>query len=172
MSARAEPAMSERPSESFASLFEAETRDQPQQRSRPLALGERCRAEVVQVGRDAVFLEILDRNAGGKRPQALMNLIDLHAPDGTVTVKAGDVLEGVVVELDGRSGEIRLGRSMGKPAGADEVATAHAAGVPVEGKVSGVNKGGLEVEVAGIRAFCPVSQIDRGFTADPQALVG
>jgi small subunit ribosomal protein S1 len=42
----------------------------------------------------------------------------------------------------------------------------------VEGKVTAVNKGGLEVEVASLRAFCPTSQIDRGFVADPQALVG
>jgi small subunit ribosomal protein S1 len=82
------------------------------------------------------------------------------------------VIEAVFVEREARSGELRLGRSMGKPAGLDEIATAYAAGVAVEGKVTGVNKGGLEVEVAGLRAFCPISQADRGFVADPQALIG
>lgn len=164
--------MSDRPSESFAAMFEAETHGQPDARSRALELGERCRAEVVQVGRDAVFVEILERSASGKRPQAFMNPEDLRGPTGELAVAAGDVVEGVVVELDSRGGGVRLGRSMGKPAGVEEIATAQAAGVPVEGKVSGINKGGLEVEVAGLRAFCPISQADRGFTADPQALVG
>ncbi len=35
-----------------------------------------------------------------------------------------------------------------------------------------VNKGGLEVEVHGVRAFCPVSQIDVRFVGDPSTFVG
>jgi small subunit ribosomal protein S1 len=38
--------------------------------------------------------------------------------------------------------------------------------------VKAVNKGGLEVEIHGIRAFCPVSQIDVRFVGDPAAYVG
>src|SRR5262249_46402954 len=37
---------------------------------------------------------------------------------------------------------------------------AYADGLPVEGKVTAVIKGGYEVMVAGLRAFCPFSQID------------
>jgi small subunit ribosomal protein S1 len=172
----ASEAMSDRPadpSDSFASMFEAEAAAQPATaRSRPLSLGERCRAEVVQVGRDGVFVEILDRAAGGKRPQAFIGHDDLRNAKGELEAKVGDVLEAVVVEIDARSGETRLGRSMGRPAGLDEIATAHAAGVAIEGKVAGVNKGGLEIEIGGVRAFCPISQADRGFVADPQTLVG
>jgi small subunit ribosomal protein S1 len=42
----------------------------------------------------------------------------------------------------------------------------------VEGTVSGVIKGGFEVQVAGVRAFCPVSQIDAQFVEEPQVFVG
>jgi small subunit ribosomal protein S1 len=45
-------------------------------------------------------------------------------------------------------------------------------GLPVEGVVKAVNKGGLEVEVHGVRAFCPVSQIDVRFVGDPSTFVG
>ncbi len=45
-------------------------------------------------------------------------------------------------------------------------------GLPVEGIVKAVNKGGLEVEVHGVRAFCPVSQIDVRFVGDPTSFVG
>jgi small subunit ribosomal protein S1 len=45
-------------------------------------------------------------------------------------------------------------------------------GSPVEGHVTGVIKGGLEVEMAGARAFCPASQIDLGYVEDLSAFVG
>jgi small subunit ribosomal protein S1 len=160
--------------ESFGAMFEAEAQVHAKgpQKQRALSLGERCRAEVVQVGRDQVFVEILEHSTLGKRPQAYLRFEDVSDAAGQISAKVGDVIEAVVVELDPRSGEVRLGRSMGRPAGLDELANAQAAGVPVEGKVSGVNKGGLEVEVAGLRAFCPISQADRGYLADPQTLIG
>lgn len=161
--------MTDRPSDSFASLFEAESRGQSQKKARLPALGERVRAEVVQLGKDSVFVELL-ADGFGKRVQAYLNLDDVRGADGQVQLKPGDTLEAVVVEI--KSGEVRLGRGMGRPQGADELERAFQAGVSVEGKVSGVNKGGLEVEVAGIRAFCPISQADRGFLADPKSLVG
>jgi small subunit ribosomal protein S1 len=161
--------MPERPTDSFASLFEAESRGQTHKKARLPALGERVRAEVVQLGKDAIFVE-LPGEGFGKRVQAYLNLEDVRNTDGKVELKPGDVLEAVVVEL--KQGEVRLGRGMGRPQGADELERAFQAGVSVEGKVTGVNKGGLEVEVAGLRAFCPVSQADRGFLADPSSLVG
>jgi small subunit ribosomal protein S1 len=158
---------------SFAAMFEAETQGQTglkEGRSRGLSLGQRCRGEVVQVGRDSVFVEIVDPPSVGKRQQAYARYADLADASGQLTVKVGDVIDAVVVEIEG--GELRIGRSMGRPAGLDELARAHEAKVAVEGKVTGVNKGGLEVDIAGVRAFCPTSQADRGFVADLQTLIG
>ena len=45
-------------------------------------------------------------------------------------------------------------------AGIDNLREAMNSGLPVEGKVTGENKGGYTVELAGVRAFCPFSQID------------
>ncbi|MEI6834014.1 MAG: S1 RNA-binding domain-containing protein, partial [bacterium] len=45
-------------------------------------------------------------------------------------------------------------------AGIDNLREAMNSGLPVEGKVSGENKGGYTVELAGVRAFCPFSQMD------------
>jgi small subunit ribosomal protein S1 len=161
--------MTDKSNDSFASLFEAETRGQSAKKLRVPALGERVRAEVVQLGKDAVFVELLGEGFG-KRAQAYLKHEDVRGSDGQVTLKLGDQLEAVVVEVEG--GELRLGRTMGRPQGADELERAYQAGVAVEGKVSGVNKGGLEIEVAGLRAFCPISQADRGYLADPNSLVG
>ena len=44
--------------------------------------------------------------------------------------------------------------------------------IPVEGRVSGVIKGGFEIDLSGIRAFCPLSQIDLRFCEKPEEHIG
>src|SRR6058998_148902 len=44
--------------------------------------------------------------------------------------------------------------------------------VPVEGKVSARNKGGFDVNIGGLRAFCPLSQIALGKIDNPDQFVG
>jgi small subunit ribosomal protein S1 len=79
-----------------------------------------------------------------------------------VVVHTGD--RGVVVSK-GR------GRTKGEHA-RQALIDAAQSGLPVEGVVKGANKGGLEVEVHGQRAFCPMSQIDVRFVGDPATFVG
>jgi small subunit ribosomal protein S1 len=161
----------DQPKNDFASLFEASTSEEPKAKARPLQLGERCQVVVVQVGRDVVFAEVEGRGSLGQRVEAYFQVADLRGPDGQLSVKPGDRLEATVVEIDA-SGGTRLGRSAGRPAGLDALLSAKESGVPVEGKVTGVNKGGLDVDLGGARGFCPMSQIDRGYVADPQSYVG
>jgi small subunit ribosomal protein S1 len=42
-----------------------------------------------------------------------------------------------------------------------ELEQAYAHGIAIEGLVTGENKGGYDVQIGGVRAFCPGSQIDR-----------
>jgi small subunit ribosomal protein S1 len=57
--------------------------------------------------------------------------------------------------------EVRLSTKVRQGAQARQaLAVAAQSGVPVEGKVAAVIKGGYEVTVAGLRAFCPLSQMD------------
>jgi small subunit ribosomal protein S1 len=44
--------------------------------------------------------------------------------------------------------------------------------IPVEGRVIERNKGGFTVEVAGLRAFCPISQIELRFCDNPDVHLG
>jgi small subunit ribosomal protein S1 len=89
---------SDRPGESFAALFE---QSGATPKRKPPKVGEIVEAVVVQVGRDAVFVEI-----EGKR-QAFLEAIELKAPDGTTTVSVGQSMRARVLSTDG--GEIRLG---------------------------------------------------------------
>jgi small subunit ribosomal protein S1 len=53
-----------------------------------------------------------------------------------------------------------------------ELEQAYAQGLPVRGNVTAVVKGGVEVQVAGVRGFCPISQIDSRFVEDAAVYVG
>ncbi|CAN5924890.1 30S ribosomal protein S1 [soil metagenome] len=153
--------------DSFAAMFEQQP-VAPRKR-RAIRVGDRVDAIVIQVGRDAVFVEIVDGKV-----QAFLEAAELREDDGTMSVKVGDKLSAHVVEVNEDEGILRLGRSLGKPGSLAALETAKAAGLGVEGKVTGVNKGGLEVELAGTRAFCPMSQVDarRIEDEDAKALIG
>ena len=75
------------------------------------------------------------------------------------------MIRGHVVRIDD-DGTPELGRRLGKGMSLDELEAARAEGLHVEGKVVGVNKGGVSVDLGGVRAFCPISQIDRAYVAD------
>jgi small subunit ribosomal protein S1 len=155
----------DKPSDSFAALFEQQGHKTPA-RGKTYRVGERIDAVVSRVGKDAVFVEL-----DGKR-QAWIDGAELRAADGTIPYNVGDSITASVVEVD-RSGNIRLGRSMGKASSLAALETAKEAGVAIEGKVVSVNKGGFEIDLSGgAKGFCPVSQIDSRFVQDPSSFVG
>ncbi|MCL2726646.1 MAG: S1 RNA-binding domain-containing protein [Polyangiaceae bacterium] len=158
--------MTDEKEDSFAVLFERE-RVTPKRRRTP-RVGERLEGVVVQVGRDAVFVEL-----DGKL-QAFFEADELRDPEGTIALSEGDKIVAHVVEVDPQRGVIRLGRSMGKPSSIAALEQAKAAGLSVDGKVTGVNKGGLDIDFGGTRAFCPMSQIDqvRVDEANVKAFIG
>jgi small subunit ribosomal protein S1 len=152
--------------DSFAAMFEREAAGKQPARRRSYRIGDRLDAIVVRIGKDSVFVEL-----DGKQ-QAFLEAAELRDAEGNVTVKEGDRLSAHVVEVDDRKGFIRLGRTLGKPGNLAGLETAKASGLGVEGKVTGVNKGGLDVDFGGTRAFCPVSQIDTRRVEDPSQFVG
>ncbi len=152
--------------DSFAALFEGQGASTPARRKR-VRVGDRLEAVVVQIGRDLVFVEL-----DGKQ-QAFIEAAEVRDPDGTINVKEGETIRAHVVEVDDARGTVRLGRSLGRPGNLAAIEQAKETGVAVEGKVTGVNKGGLEVDLGGgARAFCPMSQADARFVEDANALVG
>ncbi|MDB4997783.1 MAG: ribosomal protein S1p, partial [Myxococcaceae bacterium] len=152
--------------DSFASMFEGQGGVVPPRQRRQLKVGDRVQGKVVQVGTDSVFVEI-----DGMR-EAYLEANELRAADGTLGVKVGDTIAAHVIEADESTGQVRLGRSMGKSAGGAALEMSKASQLPIEGKVTAVNKGGLEVDIAGARAFCPMKQIDVEFVKEPGEFVG
>jgi small subunit ribosomal protein S1 len=155
--------MSDEP-ESFAALFAKE--EMPGGRARRYEVGDEVEAVVAHVTDDAVFVDL------DAKQQGWFDRPDLTAPDGTLGVKVGDPITGRVLLVEKGTGHVKLGSGFGRDAGREQLAVAAEQGLPVEGKVTGTNKGGAEVEVAGLRGFCPFSQLDTRYVEDPAGFVG
>ncbi|HTP50163.1 MAG TPA: S1 RNA-binding domain-containing protein [Anaeromyxobacteraceae bacterium] len=147
---------------SFADLL-ANAEDRPRRR---FEAGEKVAGKILQIGQDVAFLEL-----GSGLADGMIEVVELKDDSGNLEFRPGDIVDGVVVKGGERGVVVSRGRAR---LHADRRALFEAAraGLPVEGVVKGHNKGGLEVEVMGQRAFCPVSQIDVRFVGDPATFVG
>ena len=149
---------------SFADML-ATSAEAPQKRHQ---VGDKVAAKIIQIGHDVAFLEL-----GSGVAEGMIDLAELVDENGVLQARVGDIVDGVVVKGGERGVVVSKGRASTRQH-RDREALIEAAqtGLPVEGLVKAVNKGGLEVEVLGQRAFCPVSQIDVRFVGDPAAFVG
>src|SRR5262245_22322885 len=117
-----------------------------------LEIGQVVKGRVILVGEENVFVDV-----GGKG-EAWIERGELTDEAGRLRVRVGDEVEATVVST---GDEVRLSYKLRQGAHAREaLAMAASTGLPVEGKVAAVIKGGYEVTVAGLRAFCPFSQMD------------
>ncbi len=144
--------MAERDEDFAALLAESEAGARQQ-----LMVGETVRGRVIALGGGSAFIEI-----GGKG-EAVIDLGEFVDPTtGEPAVAVGDQIEATVVDDGRRSGTVLLKRTVGRGGhvpGELEQALAH--GIAVEGVVTAEVKGGFQVQIGAVRAFCPGSQIDR-----------
>ena len=133
---------------------------QPQEGSQQsdAAAGNTRKGKVIRIGADEVFIDL-----GGKS-QAMAPLVQF------TEVKVGDEFEFTIDHFDARQGVLLVNRK--------GVLTSNASwenldvGSLVEGMVTGMNKGGLELEIKGMRAFMPAGQVDLYFQKDISTFIG
>lgn len=149
------------PEDDFGALFEASLK----KKRKRLQPGEKAKGTVISVGEKRVLLDMGDGLDG------MMEFSELAPPGEKPTVKVGEVLEGYVLRADDRT--VELGRSLGRSGGSKAaLEQAQQSGLPVEGTVAEVNKGGYVVDVGGTRCFCPLGQMDLRRIEDPAVMVG
>src|SRR2546430_3403985 len=132
--------------EDFTAMFAREA-------ARPvLEVGQIVKGRVIHITAESVFVDV-----GGKG-EAWIERAELTDDEGRLRVAVGDEVEATVVST---GDEVRLSHKLRQGAQARQaLAVAAQTGIPVEGKVAAVIKGGYEVTVGGLRAFCPFSQMD------------
>ncbi|MEZ5283977.1 MAG: S1 RNA-binding domain-containing protein [Vicinamibacterales bacterium] len=146
------------PEDDFAAMLEASFA------VKPLTKGQTVEGTIVRIGAEVALVDV-----GGKS-EAVIEVGELKDAEGDLEVAVGDRLQATVIST---SGGITLSRRLARRAATDrQIEEAFRAGLPVEGTVQGVGKGGYEVRIGESRAFCPFSQIDLVRTEDPAVHVG
>lgn len=148
----------------FAAMFAESEKAGTKTKKRP-KVGDQITGKIISLGKDAVFVDV-----GGKA-EGVLERGEVSDPEGKLLVKIGDTVEARVVADAGGVLTLRVKIGRGPEARA-ELQQAQELGIPVEGTVTEVIKGGVSVDVAGVRGFCPASQIDVRFVDDLTVYVG
>ncbi|HEX8169468.1 MAG TPA: 30S ribosomal protein S1 [Thermoanaerobaculia bacterium] len=132
-----------------------------------LAEGGIIRGRVIKVTPSDVVVDI------GYKSEGLLPLHEVTGYDGQVRVKRGDEIEVFVERLEDASGYVALSREKAARMRVwDDIEAAYKADQPIGGRVIERVKGGLQVDVGGVKAFLPGSLIDTKPVKNLDALRG
>ncbi|HEY3057282.1 MAG TPA: 30S ribosomal protein S1 [Thermoanaerobaculia bacterium] len=119
------------------------------------AEGEIVRGRVVKLTPTEVVVDI------GYKSEGLLPISQVTTYDGQVKIKPGDEIEVFVERLEDASGYVALSREKAERMLVwDRIEAAYKADQPISGRVVDRVKGGVAVDVGGIKAFLPGSLID------------
>lgn len=159
--AKARPVQDDGPlptTDDFAAMFAGESFS-----LREPEVGDAVSARVISISGETAFVDLSAKSEGAI---ATSEFVDA---DGNLTIAVGDEIQARVISV---RGGIHLSRALTRGSGGSDIlAQAWQAGIPVEGKVTGTNKGGFDVDVLGARGFCPFSQIDVN-AGEPEQYIG
>lgn len=122
--------------------------------------GEKVTGIITKIGSEEYFIDIQAKN------EAIIKKTDF-----TSDMNVGDEISAYVISST--SSEIILSTKLSaQHSSKQSLFDALNNKIPVQGKVSGVSKDGLTVNLFGQRAFCPISQVDIKFTDDINSFLG
>ena len=148
----------------FAALFEGGGETSVPKRL-SFEVGEKIEGPVTHIDSTYIYVDI------GTRGEARAPRAQYIDKQGELEVEVGGTHEFFVLRFT-RDG-IELGKHLDtKEAGLGAIEEAQSSGVPLQGRVTSKNKGGFVVDVNGVEAFCPVSQIDLHNSDDLDVYIG
>jgi len=119
-----------------------------------------CRGKVISIDKDDIFIDL-----GGKS-QGLLHSSEL---DPDEHLEPGQEIDVIIVNYDPRDGLVILSK---KAAQHRLIWSNLKKGSEIEAQVTGRNKGGLEMDIKGIPAFMPASQVDVRHIEDLNPYIG
>ena len=135
--------------ESFAKLLEKSSTQNMR-----LAPGQKVKARVVSISGDFVYIDL-----GGKS-EGVIDLEEFREKDGSVRIQEGAEVEAFFLSVQNGVRKLTTLVNGFSAVELKSIQGAYEAGFPVNGEVKREVKGGFEVQVGGVRCFCPHSQID------------
>lgn len=150
--------------ESFAQLMEESFKP-----ARSMQVGDEVQATVIGFDKDNIFLDL------GTRLDGMLKRSDLSEKDNkkiaegqTLTIYVTGRGEGIWYCSTRVGGGDTSGDDTHHAAALSALEDAFNRNIPIEGKITGISKGGFEVQVMGLQAFCPLSQIDKHYCDNPE----
>ena len=136
--------------EDFGSILEKFEQEQTVYHS-----GELVEGKVVGLSERGVLIDF------GYKSEGIAPIEDFTSPDGEVTVEKGETVEVIIRSISSGDAPPMLSRSDALSRKSwDIVEKAFNDEVPITGRVVEVTKGGLRVDIGGVEAFLPGSQVD------------
>ncbi len=128
--------------------------------------GTLVRARVLQIRSGAVMVDL------GYKSDGIIP-VEQFTEDELKILKPGDEIEVLLEAAEDTNGNILLSRDKAKKLQVwDDLNRAYQSGTPVKGKVLSTIKGGLSVDIGGVVAFLPGSQVDVKPTQNIGRMVG
>ncbi len=121
-------------------------------KSKSVQKGEEITGKIINITDAYIFIAV------GDKQDAYAEKSEYFDANGELVYKIGDMLTGFVVKKS--ETEIVISKSLNKSHATKSVLKdAFERKIPVSGKVQSIIKGGYSVDVLGVRAFCPLSQM-------------
>ncbi len=120
--------------------------------SRDLNVGDPVEGRIISIGSSRIYVDT------GTKSDGVVEKSELLDENNELPFSTGDPIKLYVVSVN--ESEIILSKAISGAGMAAMIEDAYRGRTPVEGRVTGVVKGGFTVDIMGKRAFCPVSQMD------------
>lgn len=134
---------------SFKELFEQKYKDME------IKEGSILEGKIAAIRRDVVVVDV------GLKSEGLINAEEFKNFDGEIAAKVGDTVRVMVEQLEDNEGNLVLSKEKADALESwDRVVSVYEKEELIEGVVFNKIKGGMSVNLGGIKAFLPASQID------------
>lgn len=143
----------------FAELFEGKL-NEPKD-------GDIIKGKIIQVSNDYVMIDI------GYKSEGLVPIKEFLDESGNSTVKVGDEIKVLIERREDDKGYIVLSKAKADQLKIwDVIIESHDTGKPIDGTITQRVKGGFYVDIVGVTAFLPGSQVDLKPVRNQDKLVG
>ena len=146
-------------SSEFAALFTESLKDRPER-------DKIIEGTVVRVDVDTVLVDI------GLKSEGHVPLAEFTNADGEVSVQVGDKIRVLMTRQDGKKGYVLSKKKADYLSAWDKIGDACQEGGIIEGTITGKVNGGFTVDIGGIQAFLPSSQVDIRPSSDSDSYIG
>ncbi len=146
-------------SSEFAALFTESLKDRPER-------DKIIEGTVVRVDVDTVLVDI------GLKSEGHVPVAEFRDADGELSVQVGDKIRVLMTRQDGKKGYVLSKKKADYLSAWDKIGDACQEGGIIEGTITGKVNGGFTVDIGGVQAFLPSSQVDIRPSSDSDSYTG